>query len=138
MWYFDAVGYPIVFFEKLVLDTVDVYLKDCTLGEIVLRLGPTEKVILTIVVSNVYLDLAWPSQKFYFPSPGLSYFRECEKAQDCLIVHSGDLFQGEEFYRADTTVTDHTGFNTDTYVYKRHCFDVNMAQAENKMPDSRP
>jgi hypothetical protein len=137
-WDFDLAGAPRAIFRKQVLHSLDIYLKDCTVGEIALRLGPPERVAITILVNDVNLSMVWTTQKFYFSSPGFSYFRECEKTEECFIVHSGDVVDGREFFRADMPVADSKRFNMATYVYKWHGFDANMEQIENKIPDFRP
>jgi hypothetical protein len=133
-WYFDFVGTPRINFYKQVIDTVNFSLKDCSLEQIFSKLGTPEKVEITVLVSciggpTMYL------QYLHYQSLGYSFYRSCDETQNCFTFHATDKVSGKEFYPLNKVIEDSTGFNTASYVYNWHGFDVDVEKIENKIED---
>jgi len=131
-WYFDFVGTPRVSFNKLVLDRVIFLLENCSLEKIIAKLGPPEKVEITVLVSDIDLSESY-IQNFHFTSLGFAYFRSCDETEDCFTFQANDIVGGKEFYSPDKTIEDSTGFNTSGYVYDWHGFDVDVEKVEDRI-----
>jgi len=132
-WYFDITGHPSLVFERKILDSARYYLTGCTLGEIVEKLGPPEKVEENWSVSCIG-GPSFVTQNFHYPSLGFLYFIGCEATLEnsCDIFHSGDFLDGKEFYRSTRIIEDQLGFNWGTNVYSWPGFDVSVGPS--RMP----
>jgi hypothetical protein len=133
-WYFDFAGVPYISFNKQIIDTIRFSLKNCSLEKIIAKLGPPEKIEITVAVSCVGGPTMY-SQDFHYPSLGFSYYRSCDEAKDCFTFHPSDDVNGKEFYPSGKVIQDSTGFNMAGYVYNWHGFDVDVETIENKIKD---
>ena len=136
-WYFDFSGSPRVTFQEGILNTVTFFLKDCSLEKMIHELGPPEKVEIIVLVSDVLVsDVGGYTifvQDFHYTAFGFSYFRFCDKTQDCYTFHANDIVDGKEFYPSNRTIEDATGSVIRDRVYNWHGFDVNVEEIEDKI-----
>ncbi len=133
-WYFDFIGTPRINFYKQVIDTVNFSLKNCSLEKIFSKIGTPEKVEITVLISciggpPIYL------QYLHYQSFGYSFYLWCDETQNCFTFHATDKVYGKEFYPSNKVIKDSIGFNTASYVYNWHGFDVDVEKTENKIED---
>jgi len=133
-WHYDFVGAPYIRFKEQVISDVWFFLNNCPLQKIVTRLGPPEKVEITILVSDIDLSASY-TQEFHFPSLGFAYYRPCDGTQDCFTFQASDTVIGKEFYSPNKIISDSTGFNMASYVYNWHGFNIDVEKMENKIKD---
>lgn len=111
-----------------------IHLKLCPLKTIIAKLGPPEKVEITILYSDIGGSTDY-DQRFHYISLGFSFFRICHEEQDCFAFHPNDFVNAKEFYASNKPIKDSMGFNMATYVYNWHGFDVDVEGIENKIRD---
>ncbi len=128
------VGLPRMHFVSQVLEWMSISLEGCTFGEIVDKLGPPEKLDISVWSTDFGPITAFVSQNLDYPSRGFYYSYSETNMPEPYVFRATESAERIIFITRGKVLTDRKGFNSSDTVYDWHGFDVNIELIEDKNP----